>query len=67
MGIEKCTFVTVRRFADRRKPCLMLEQGNTGVVIGTFRNEACAEAFEKFTGGSIYRQMDETLDELLGE
>lgn len=49
--------ITVRHFPDRLKPCLVIEQGNAGVVVGTFVNETCANAFVKAIGGAGIRRV----------
>lgn len=33
------TRVVVRHYPDRKKPCLVIEQGNQGMILATFRNE----------------------------
>jgi hypothetical protein len=43
----KDIFIGVRHYTDRKKPCLVIERGNTGLVLGTFRNEEMTEEFEK--------------------
>ena len=51
--------IMVRHFPDRKKPCLMLEEGNQGIVLGTFRNEWTARLFKQALGGDgICRQYD---------
>ena len=51
--------IMVRHFPDRKKPCLMLEEGNQGIVLGTFRNEWTARLFKQAIGGDgIQRQYD---------
>ena len=62
------TSLVVRHFPDRQKPCLMLEQDTQGFVLGTFRNEACAQMFQKFLGGyGIAKDIDQTIEELLDD
>lgn len=57
--------VAVRHFPDKVKPCLVIEQGNKGVVVGSFVNEACAGAFMKAIGGAgIKRVAKETIEDL---
>ena len=63
----KATFLAVRHYPDRKKPCLVLEQGNTGIVLATFRNEECAEAYKIFLGQDrevLYRALDDDIEEL---
>lgn len=51
--------IVVRHFSDRKKPCLMLEEGNQGIVLGTFRNEEMVKLFKRALGGDgIQRQYD---------
>ena len=51
--------IVVRHFPDRKKPCLMLEEGNQGIVLGTFRNEEMVQLFKRALGGEgIQRQYD---------
>lgn len=53
------TFLTIRHFPDRKKPCLVLEQGNEGLVIGTIRNADCEKLLKEFFGyGSVCGKMD---------
>jgi hypothetical protein len=33
------TKVAVRHYPDRKKPCLVIEQGNQGIILATFQNE----------------------------
>ena len=35
------------RYTDRKKPCLVVRQGNQDTIIGTFNNDHCVETFEK--------------------
>ena len=46
------TLLVIRHFPDRKKPCLVLEQGNKGIVIGTIRNTECEKLFKEFFDGS---------------
>lgn len=39
------TRIAVRHFPDRKKPCLVVEQGNCGAVLATFRNDYCAKVW----------------------
>ena len=54
----KTEFV-IRHFLDRKKPCLVLEQGNQCIVIGTIRNAECEKLLREYFGGScgILRDM----------
>jgi len=40
-------YLAVRHYQDRKKPSLVLECGNQGLVLATFRNEKMAKAFKK--------------------
>ena len=42
MKIGYCTIPEVRK-----KPCIFVEKGNTGYILGTFKNENDAEFFVK--------------------
>ena len=46
---EKKMILAVRHFSDRKRPCIVLEEGNKGVVIGYLidkeREEWLREAF----------------------
>lgn len=44
---NKDVFIGVRHYPGRKKPCLVIERGNEGLVLGTFRNEKMTEEFEK--------------------
>ena len=63
----KSTFLTVRHYLDRKKPCLVIEQGNTGIVLATFKNEASADVFKEFIGKEnecLYRALEDDISEL---
>lgn len=63
----KSTFLVVRHYPDRKKPCLVIEQGNTGIVLATFRNEASAELFNHFIGEEnecLYRALRDDISGL---
>ena len=42
----KDVFIGVRHYPGRKKPCLVIERGNVGLVLGTFRNEEMTKEFE---------------------
>ena len=42
------TILAIRHFPDKKKPCLVLEQGNQGIVIATIRNNECEKLLRKF-------------------
>ena len=46
------TAFAIRHFPDRKKPCLVLEQGNKCIVIGTIRNRACEHLLREYWHGS---------------
>ena len=52
------TKIVVRRFPDRKKPCLTVEQGNCCTVIATFRNDHYAKLFENVIGGTLIAEYD---------
>ena len=58
IGIE-CNgiFIGAMSFPDRKKPCLVVQRGNVGTVIGTFRNVNAVEEFEialrEMLGGTV--------------
>ena len=58
--------VAVRRFPDRKKPCLMIESGNAGLLVASFRNEDMARLFEILLG-TIVVDDKRTIDEMLEE
>lgn len=58
------TRLVVRRFSDRKKPCLCLEQGNKCLVIGTLRNDEMAQLYDDFMGGMCLKgQMQDLFTE----
>ena len=63
------TSLVIRHFSDRKKPCLMLEQGNQGIVIGTIRNDECERMLRKFffDGSGIYGDMEELFKHISGK
>ncbi len=44
--------IVVRKYPDRKKPCLVLEQGNKGVVLANFRNEEMMKLYFEALGGT---------------
>lgn len=58
------TRVVIRHYSDRKKPCLVIEQGNQGMVLATFRNEECEELYKRFLQGNcMQREMSWLFDE----
>ena len=48
VGIEcNGVFIGAMTFPDRKKPCFIVERGNTAIVLGTFRNDKAVDEFEK--------------------
>ncbi len=35
------------KYADRKKPCLVIRKGNEDIIIGHFINDYCVETFGK--------------------
>ena len=64
----KTAFV-IRHLPDRKKPCLMLEQGNQGIVIGTIRNAECEKLLREFFNNScgVYGDMEELFKHISGK
>ena len=64
-------YLAVRHYQDRRKPCLVLECGNQGLVLATFRNEKMAKAWKRALscGVAIVFENNEidSIDDLLEE
>lgn len=58
------TRVVVRHFPHRRKPCLVIEQGNHGMVLATFQDEKCKEIYKRFLQGDC---MQREMSWLFGE
>lgn len=44
--------ICVRKYPDRKKPCLVLEQGNQGIVLATFRSEEMLKLYSEALGGN---------------
>ena len=62
--------IVIRHFPDRKKPCLMLEQGNQGIVLATFRNVDMEKLYILALGGNNVIQMNyekRSIDEMLKE
>lgn len=62
--------IVIRHYPDRKKPCLVLEQGNQGIVLGTFRNAEMERLYTLALGGSntiVMNYEKRTLDEILKE
>lgn len=61
--------ICVRKFTDRKRPCLVLEQGNHGVVLAMFRNEKMVKVFMKALKGNVIDipGNTKTVDQILEE
>lgn len=62
--------IVIRHYPDRKKPCLVLEQGNQGIVLGTFRNVEMERLYTLALGGNntiVMNYEKRTLDEMLKE
>lgn len=62
--------IVIRHYPDRKKPCLVLEQGNQGIVLGTFRNVEMERLYTSALGGNntiVMNYEKRTLDEMLKE
>ena len=62
--------ITIRHYPDRKKPCLVLEQGNQGIVLASFRNAEMERLYTLALGGNNTMVMNyekRTLDEILQE
>ena len=46
------TAFAIRHFSDRKKPCLVLEQGNQAIVIATIRNAKCEKLLREYFSGA---------------
>lgn len=44
--------IVVRKYPDRKKPCLVLEQGNQGIVLATFQNDKMMKLYFEALGGN---------------
>lgn len=40
--------ISVQHLPDRKKPCLVCQQGNRGIIVATFRSEEEVELFGKY-------------------
>lgn len=68
MPIIKQTNLVIRHFPDRKRPCIVLEQGNQGIIIGTIRNAECEELWNRFMQNCfLSREMSDLFGELKGE
>ena len=55
VGIEyNGVFIGAMRFPDRKKPCLVIERGNSCEVIGHFIDDYRVEHFEKALRELLY-------------
>lgn len=62
--------IVIRHYPDRKKPCLVLEQGNQGIVLGTFRNAEMERLYTLALGENntiVMNYEKRTLDEILKE
>ena len=51
VGIEhNGVFIGAMSFPDRKKPCLVVERGNTCVILGSFIDVARVDYFEEALG-----------------
>ncbi len=61
---SQMTRVVVRHYPDKKKPCLVIEQGNQGMILATFQNEKCEEIYKRFLQGNcMQREMSWLFDE----
>lgn len=62
--------IVIRHYSDRKKPCLVLEQGNQGIVLASFRNAEMERLYTLALGGNntiVMNYEKRTLDEILQE
>lgn len=62
--------IVIRHYTDRKKPCLVLEQGNQGIVLASFRNVEMERLYTLALGGNntiVMNYEKRTLDEMLQE
>ena len=61
--------VVIMHFSDRKRPSLVLECGNQGIVLGSFRNDEMGRLFKYALGGNrgidLCSRDEWTLDEVL--
>ena len=63
--------ICVRKFPERKKPCLVLEQNNQSIVLAVFRNEEMLRLYYEALGGRAkleilgeYRSIDDMIKEV---
>ena len=63
------TKISIKHFPDRKKPCLVLEQGNRGLVLGYFRSDEMVKVLDLAMGGSksLVFECDKTINEMINE
>ena len=44
---EKELFIGSEQYPDRKRPALIVQRGNSAVVIGYFKSDACVDYFKK--------------------
>lgn len=65
--------LAIRHFPDRKKPCIVLEERNQGVVLGYLRNKKCEKWLRMALMREDYFQLAiqvnslYTLDEIMTE
>lgn len=62
--------IVIRHYLDRKKPCLVLEQGNQSIVLASFRNAEMERLYTLALGGNntiVMNYEKRTLDEILQE
>ncbi len=62
--------IVIRHYPDRKKPCLVLEQSNQGIVLASFRNAEMERLYTLALGGNntiVMNYEKRTLDEMLQE
>lgn len=62
--------IVIRHYPDRKKPCLVLEQGNQGIVLASFRNVEMERLYTLALGGNntiVMNYEKRTLDKMLQE
>ena len=61
------TIIAIRHYPDRKKASLVLEHGNQGIILATFRNEKMVKLLKEVIGRNVALSIDDerTIDELL--
>lgn len=59
--------IAIRHFPDRKNPCLVVEEGNHGLIVANFKGEKHAQLVQNLLGENVALKVrsDSSLDDLI--